>query len=70
MRAHEGSRLKAFVVLRDGVTEEAARASLRDWARAHLSAPETPADIVFGAELPRDEHGKLADWPARRTARI
>lgn len=65
MRAYEGTRLKAFVVLAESAFEDTARTSLRTWLRSRLSAAETPADIVFGAALPRDAHGKLADWPAR-----
>jgi long-chain acyl-CoA synthetase len=69
MRANEGARLKAFIVLKNTVTEEAALPALRTWMRARLSVPETPMDVVFGSALPRDAHGKLADWPARRRSR-
>lgn len=62
MRAAEGSRLKAFVVLAPAITPAAARPALRAWATQHLSAPETPTSLTFGATLPRDPHGKLADW--------
>ncbi len=66
MPADEGRRLKAFIVLNDFAKEEAALPALRAWMRTRLSVPETPLDVVFGNALPRDAHGKLADWPARR----
>lgn len=66
MRVAEGSRLKAFVVLHETVTAEAALPALRAWILARLSAPEAPASLLFGTALPRDAHGKLADWPAQR----
>jgi long-chain acyl-CoA synthetase len=69
MRADEGARLKAFIVLKNSATEEVALPALRVWMRTHLSVPETPMDVVFGSALPRDAHGKLADWPARRRHR-
>jgi long-chain acyl-CoA synthetase len=65
MRANEGTRLKAFVVLTESTSEDATRRTLRAWLPTRLSPAETPADIVFGTALPRDAHGKLADWPAR-----
>lgn len=62
MRAHEGSRLKAFVVVRAGVDSETLRPLLRRWIQARLSTAEMPANIVFGDALPRNAYGKLADW--------
>lgn len=62
MGAHEGSRLKAFVVVRDGITEETLRPALRRWMQARLCTAEMPANIVFGDSLPRNAYGKLADW--------
>jgi long-chain acyl-CoA synthetase len=61
MRADEGARLKAFIVLKNSATEQAALPALRAWMRARLSVPETPMDVVFGNALPRDAHGKLAE---------
>jgi long-chain acyl-CoA synthetase len=62
MRADEGSRLKAFVVLAQAMTPVAARTALRAWAGQHLSAAEIPTQLTLGAALPRDSHGKLTDW--------
>ncbi len=63
MRPEEGDRLKAFVVLKEGVppgsgiTDE-----LRTFLAKELSHLEQPKSIVFGPALPRNEIGKLADW--------
>lgn len=65
MRSDEGARLKAFIVLADAATEDSTRNALRSWMRPRLSTPETPAHILFGPTLPRDDHGKLADWSTR-----
>ena len=62
MRADEGARLKAFVVPTAGAAPDLLGADLRQWAAARLSGPELPAAIRFGAELPRNASGKLADW--------
>ena len=66
MGAHEGSRLKAFVVVRPGVASETLRPLLRRWIQTHLSTAEIPANIVFGDALPRNAYGKLADWTTQR----
>lgn len=66
MRTEEGTRLKAFIVLADSAIEHAALPKLRAWMRSCLSTAENPASIVFGAALPRDAHGKLADWNVRQ----
>ena len=66
MGAHEGSRLKAFVVVRAGIAEETLRPTLRRWMQGRLSTAEMPANIVFGEALPRNTLGKLADWTTQR----
>ena len=66
MGAHEGSRLKAFVVVQDGIIEETLRTALRQWMQARLSTAEMPANVVFGDALPRNATGKLADWATQR----
>jgi long-chain acyl-CoA synthetase len=66
MSAHEGSRLKAFVAINNGVAEEILRPALRRWLLARLSTAEMPAHIVFGDALPRNAYGKLADWTTQR----
>jgi long-chain acyl-CoA synthetase len=63
MRPDEGERLKAFVVVRDGVTLDAGlQAALHAWLSERLTAPECPAAYSFGPRLPRGASGKLADW--------
>lgn len=63
MRLDEGERLKAFVVVRAGVTADAAlQAGLHAWLSERLTAPECPAAYSFGPRLPRGASGKLADW--------
>jgi long-chain acyl-CoA synthetase len=69
MQAHEGARLKAFIVLAGRANADAVRTELRMWMRSRLTTAETPMDIVFGSALPRDGLGKLADWPSRRQQR-
>jgi long-chain acyl-CoA synthetase len=66
MSAHEGTRLKAFAVVAAGVAEDNLRPALRRWMQARLSTAEVPANIVFGDALPRNVHGKLADWMMQR----
>ncbi len=67
MRPDEGDRLKAFVVLKEGFEagdrmEEELRADLG----RELSNLEMPRVITFGAALPRNAMGKLADWSDKR----
>lgn len=63
MRPEEGSRLKAFVVLKDGFgAGPGMREHLRDHLAAWLTRIEQPGSIMFGRELPRNEMGKPADW--------
>ena len=64
MRANEGERLKAFVVPR--LPDECGmslRTELETWVDSRLQAVERPRSYTFGPELPRNEMGKLADWP-------
>jgi 4-coumarate--CoA ligase (photoactive yellow protein activation family) len=63
MRPDEGKRLKAFIVPRADSWDEAALAhALRAWIGTTLTAPECPKALAFGARLPRNPMGKLADW--------
>jgi 4-coumarate--CoA ligase (photoactive yellow protein activation family) len=63
MRPDEGDRLKAFIVLEQGLTpdEEVTRA-LREHMKRRLNHFEQPRELRFGAALPRNEMGKAADW--------
>jgi long-chain acyl-CoA synthetase len=63
MHPQEGSRLKAFIVLNDGVPASAdTRRSLEDWVRQRLRAAELPRAFTFGAVLPVSPAGKPQDW--------
>ncbi|GAC1537935.1 MAG: hypothetical protein NVS2B17_11280 [Candidatus Velthaea sp.] len=63
MRADEGRRLKAFVVLRPSAADSPeAQAALRHWLGATFSAAECPKPVTFGSALPRDAQGKPSDW--------
>lgn len=63
MRPEEGDRLKAFVVLKEGISPGSALTDdLRTFLAKRLSHLEQPKSIVFGPALPRNEIGKLADW--------
>jgi acyl-coenzyme A synthetase/AMP-(fatty) acid ligase len=64
MTPEEGARLKAFVVAAPGVDCEALRTELERWVVNRLTVAERPKSLVFGARLPVNEQGKLADWPA------
>lgn len=58
-----GERLKAFVVLSSGRSDEAILDDLIPWAHARLTTEERPRSWTVGMALPRDPMGKLADWP-------
>ncbi|MBR5050537.1 MAG: hypothetical protein IKX75_04295 [Desulfovibrio sp.] len=63
MRPEEGTRLKAFVVLKRGLQPDmAVRRSLRGFVKSRLESAEQPVRFDFGEELPRNSMGKLADW--------
>ncbi|MDK9706166.1 MAG: aromatic amino acid lyase [Desulforhopalus sp.] len=63
MRPEEGDRLKAFVVLKDGIAPgKDIAGELRAYLAERLSHLEQPKSILFGPALPRNDIGKLADW--------
>lgn len=63
MRPDEGSRLKAFVVLKQGFSPTAQLVGeMREWLAARLSPPAVPKAFCFGEELPHTPSGKMADW--------
>ena len=69
MAAHEGDRLKAFVVPRDAGASPAVLAEvLFRFADAALTPPERPRAFRFGPELPRGASGKPADWALQGSA--
>ncbi|WP_426112237.1 AMP-binding enzyme [Massilia sp. PWRC2] len=65
MRADEGERLKAFIVVNEGsqgADPLLLHAQLDAWMRAQVAPAARPASYTFGAALPRQRNGKLADW--------
>jgi acyl-CoA synthetase (AMP-forming)/AMP-acid ligase II len=52
-----GERVKAFVSLRDGVT--ASSEEIAGFAKAHLSGPKVPREIVILDDLPKNPTGKV-----------
>ena len=52
-----GHRLRAFVVLRNGVTPDPDL--LREHVKAHLARFKVPREVIFLDELPRNATGKL-----------
>ncbi|MCL1971874.1 MAG: beta-ketoacyl synthase chain length factor [Endomicrobia bacterium] len=55
-------RLKAFIVLNDGVSVKTAKKSIYDYMQSALTAHEMPKNITFGDKLPLTPFGKTADW--------
>ncbi len=53
-----GQRLKAFVVLRDGV-EQPDHAALQEYVKAHLARYKVPREVAFLDQLPRNATGKV-----------
>ena len=62
MAPAEGTRLKAFIVPRDGADKATLPAELERWVQQRLSAPERPRAFSFGAALPVNAQGKGCDW--------
>lgn len=57
----EGSRLKAFIVLKNGIDEHDFRRKLKTFLK-NFSPEERPVHFEFGQTLPRNDMGKLQDW--------
>lgn len=63
MRPQEGHRLKAFIVPSDHLSDMQRLAhELNAWMDVHLTAPQRPRALRFGARLPTTPEGKCADW--------
>lgn len=62
MRPDEGTRLKAFIVLAPGFSQEEAGPSIAGWIEAELPTAERPKALAFGSALPRTDLGKASDW--------
>ncbi|MGN6781224.1 MAG: AMP-binding protein [Marmoricola sp.] len=52
-----GTRLRAFVVLREGATEDVE--GLKGWVKDNLARYKVPREFVFLPELPRNATGKV-----------
>ncbi|MDA0252423.1 MAG: long-chain-fatty-acid--CoA ligase FadD2 [Actinomycetota bacterium] len=52
-----GQRLRAFVVLKEGV--ETTEETIKDYVRDHLARYKVPREVIFLAELPRNPTGKI-----------
>lgn len=61
MRPNEGKRLKAFIVLNSGYSEQNLP-DIRINLSKHLSSHEMPRSFTFGECLPVNEMGKDSDW--------
>jgi 2-aminobenzoate-CoA ligase len=65
-----GSVVCAFVVLRDGVAGDAAKArEIQDYVKQVLAPYKYPRDLRFCASLPRNTSGKLQRFALRELAR-
>ena len=63
-----GSIVCAFVVLKDGVSGDAAKAKeLQDFVKGQLAPYKYPRDVRFVSALPRNASGKLQHFRLRET---
>ncbi len=63
MRPNEGDRLKAFVVLKPGISpDKETEGQLCAHLETRLSHLEMPRTLTFGPAIPRNAMGKLEDW--------
>jgi 2-aminobenzoate-CoA ligase len=61
-----GSIVCAFVVLRDGVAGDAAKArEIQDHVKGQLAPYKYPRDVRFTAALPRNTSGKVQHFKLR-----
>jgi 2-aminobenzoate-CoA ligase len=61
-----GSIVCAFVVLRDGVAGDAAKArEIQDYVKGQLAPYKYPRDVRFTASLPRNPSGKVQHFKLR-----
>jgi 2-aminobenzoate-CoA ligase len=64
-----GSVVQAFVVLRDGVTGDAAKAAeLQDFAKRSIAPYKYPRRVAFVASLPKTNSGKIQRYRLRQLA--
>ncbi|MDR2709382.1 MAG: beta-ketoacyl synthase chain length factor [Elusimicrobiota bacterium] len=55
-------RLKAFIVLKEGVNFDEAKRNIYAYINKNLDAHHKPESITFGKNLPQTPFGKKADW--------
>jgi 2-aminobenzoate-CoA ligase len=68
--AERGMVVRAYVVLKDGVTGDAALVkALQDHVKAEVAPYKYPRSVVFVPALPRTETGKLQRFALRQQAR-
>ncbi|MGW5241575.1 AMP-binding protein [Monashia sp. NPDC004114] len=65
--ADRGSVVCAFIVLKDGVTGDAAKAKeIQDFVKQEIAPYKYPRDVRFTDSLPRNTSGKLQHYQLRR----
>jgi acyl-coenzyme A synthetase/AMP-(fatty) acid ligase len=57
-----GERLKAFIVLTDGIDAQNAKKELHKYMETNLTAHEMPKSVAFGDKIPATPFGKKTDW--------
>ena len=62
MRADEGDRLKAYIVLPSRHRSATAKRELEQWIFSQFKAAERPVSLTYGLALPITKLGKLTDW--------
>ncbi|MDR0486138.1 MAG: beta-ketoacyl synthase chain length factor [Elusimicrobiota bacterium] len=55
-------KLKAFIVLKEGISEDLARKDIFDFMNKNLTTQEIPQNIVFGKSIPVNHLGKKQDF--------
>ena len=72
MQPEEGTRLKAFIVLKDDpedgvepndLSVQQIYAEIEHYINKHFSTAERPKSITYGRKIPVNKMGKSSDWP-------
>lgn len=66
MQAHEGVRLKAFIVpvsQEESCIQRFRKPAFKSWLASKLPTASRPRHFTFGATLPAGGSGKRCDWP-------
>jgi len=59
----ENQRLKVFIVPASGVESYSLQEDIKEYTLKTLKTHERPVAFTFGETLPRNDMGKLTDWP-------